>query len=93
MTDFAAAFDLTEANVRWFARVVVVGGTMGIAGAVYCALTFGIATGVVFSLVPGAGDRQTLACFPLLTYLFTTSGATLVLSSAGRRTRCRPRAC
>ena len=26
------------------------GGTMGIAGAVYCALTFGIATGVVFVL-------------------------------------------
>jgi hypothetical protein len=57
VTDFAAAFGLTEANVRWFARVVVVGGTMGIAGAVYCALTFGIATGVVFVLfkcrVPG----------------------------------------
>ena len=50
VTDFAAAFGLTEANVRWFARVVVVGGTMGIAGAVYCALTFGIATGVVFVL-------------------------------------------
>ena len=50
VTDFAAAFGLTEANVRWFARVVVVGGTMGIAGAVYCALTFGIATGVVYVL-------------------------------------------
>jgi len=50
VTNFAAAFGLTEANVRWFARVVVVGGTMGIAGAVYCALTFGIATGVVFVL-------------------------------------------
>ena len=50
VTDFAAAFGLTEANVRWFARVVVVGGTMGIAGAVYCALTFGIATGMVFVL-------------------------------------------
>ena len=50
MTNFAAAFGLTEANVRWFARVVVVGGTMGIAGAVYCALTFGIATGVVYVL-------------------------------------------
>ena len=50
VTDFAAAFGLTEANVRWFARVVVVGGTMGIAGAVYCALTVGIATGVVYVL-------------------------------------------
>lgn len=50
VTDFATAFGATEANVRWFARVVVVGGTMGIAGAVYCALTFGIATGVVYVL-------------------------------------------
>ena len=50
VAEMAAACGLTEANVRWFVRVIVVGGTMGISGAVYCALTFGIATGVVYLL-------------------------------------------
>jgi hypothetical protein len=53
VAEMAAACGLTEANVRWFIRVIVVGGTMGISGAVYCALTFGIATGVVYLLFRG----------------------------------------